>query len=88
MTPTHEIKYPQWEHIHERDDKIERLEAALREAMDVRHFCDMEGSGPETDPYDYDTYLRRWAEALGERVESTWPVAGLKAAEAEAENDD
>jgi len=59
--------------------KNERLQAALREAMDVRHFCDMEGSGPETDPYNYDTYLRRWAEALGERVESTWPKAELYA---------
>jgi hypothetical protein len=25
MTPTHKIKYPKWEHIHERDAEIERL---------------------------------------------------------------
>lgn len=47
---------------------------ALAEAMEVRHFCDMEGCPDErTDPYAYDRYLQRWAEALGRKVVSNWP---------------
>lgn len=63
-------------------EEIERLRACLREAMAVRHFCDVECSDPydvpRRDPYDYDDYLKRWAEALGQRVESDWPHPGEK----------
>ena len=62
-------------------EEIERLRAALAEAMSVRHFCDME-SDPESDaaqpqhPYHYDKYLQNWSVALGARVYSAWPKPG------------
>lgn len=56
------------------------IEDALREAMRVRHYCCQEGnlSLETSDPYEYDPYLKRWAEALGERVESSWPEPGKR----------
>jgi len=53
--------------------RCDKLSTALREAMKVRHFCDREVDLDNGDPYKYDKYLQRWAEALGEKVVSNWP---------------
>jgi hypothetical protein len=58
--------------------RIAILELALSEAMSVRHFCDMEQQPEPDDPYRYDNYLQKWAEALGRKVESNWPKPGIK----------
>ena len=60
--------------------RVAELETALAEAMLVRHYCDMEDQIEPDDPYRYDEYLQQWAEALGRRVESAWPVPGKEKA--------